>query len=428
MSKPPSDIPPPASSSSDVFSDAVSPGRRDFLKLTAAAGATFLGGCLNDDDDPQQELGATAASIAKFDHMVVVMFENRSFDGLLGYCYQATDPPPRNQTFNGLAGKEYRNPVPAYINDGSADVATRISPGTEADMQNPNPDPGEEYQHVNTALFSIVNPITNQFLDAGAMLSPYNAPPSGTAATMQGFVWDYCNNFVSLNKRNPTFEEYRVIMDSFSPEQLPVINGLAKGFAVYDAWLLGADADASQPVLLPRVELIRLRGEPGARGIREVAALEQRADHLQPTVRCRKDLARLLRCNADRADDRADPRLDAGSVLGQKLLHDGRVLPGRRQRDTTGVRVRRAAQPLQQQRLPSAGALGPERSNRRLVGRPRRGFAGARHLHRRQGERNDYGVERAQYAAARHIRRAWQLLRPCGATDGHDTAKSPARG
>ena len=236
MSKPPSDIPPPASSSSDVFSDAVSPGRRDFLKLTAAAGATFLGGCLNDDDDPQQELGATAASIAKFDHMVVVMFENRSFDGLLGYCYQATDPPPRNQTFNGLAGKEYRNPVPAYINDGNADVATRISPGTEADMQNPNPDPGEEYQHVNTALFSIVNPITNQFLDAGAMLSPYNAPPSGTAATMQGFVWDYCNNFVSLNKRNPTFEEYRVIMDSFSPEQLPVINGLAKGFAVYDAW------------------------------------------------------------------------------------------------------------------------------------------------------------------------------------------------
>ena len=97
MSKPPSDIPPPASSSSDVFSDAVSPGRRDFLKLTAAAGATLLGGCLN-DDDPQQELGATAASIAKFDHMVVVMFENRSFDGLLGYCYQATDPPPRNQT------------------------------------------------------------------------------------------------------------------------------------------------------------------------------------------------------------------------------------------------------------------------------------------------------------------------------------------
>ena len=138
MSKPPSDIPPPASSSPDVFSDAVSPGRRDFLKLTAAAGATLLGGCLN-DDDPPQELGATAASIAKFDHMVVVMFENRSFDGLLGYCYQATDPPPRNQTFNGLAGKEYRNPVPAYINDGNADVATRISPGTEADMQNPNP-------------------------------------------------------------------------------------------------------------------------------------------------------------------------------------------------------------------------------------------------------------------------------------------------
>jgi hypothetical protein len=58
-------------------------------------------------------------------------------------------------------------------------------------MQNPNPDPGE-YQHVNTALFSIVNPITNQFLDAGAMLSRTTHPArnggddgasSGTIAT-----------------------------------------------------------------------------------------------------------------------------------------------------------------------------------------------------------------------------------------------------
>jgi len=201
MSEPPSDIF-TCASSDNVVSEAVSPGRRDFLKLTAAAGATFLG----DDDSPQALVTGAVSSFAKFDHMVVVMFENRSFDSLLGYCYQPGEP-PRDQTFNGLAGKEFRNPVPAYINDGNADVATRISPGTEADMQNPNPDPGEEYQHVNTALFSIVNPIANQFLDAGAMQPPYNAPAPGVPANMNGFVWDYCNNFVSLNKRNPTFEE-----------------------------------------------------------------------------------------------------------------------------------------------------------------------------------------------------------------------------
>ena len=47
---------------------------------------------------------------------------------------------------------------------------------------------------------------------------------------MDGFVQDYCNNFVANKKRNPTFDEYRVIMDSFSPEQLPVLSTLAKQF------------------------------------------------------------------------------------------------------------------------------------------------------------------------------------------------------
>jgi hypothetical protein len=74
-------------------------------------------------------------------------------------------------------------------------------------MQNPNPDPGEEYEHVNTSLFGIVEPISNQFKDASDMTAPYNAPPSGTPATMNGFVWDYCNNFVQITQRNPAFEE-----------------------------------------------------------------------------------------------------------------------------------------------------------------------------------------------------------------------------
>ena len=97
MSESSSDIVDRGSNSSGAVSDAVSSGRREFLKFSAAAGATMLGGCL-DDDDPQRMLAA-AAPFAKFDHLVVVMFENRSFDSLLGYCYQAADPPPRNQTF-----------------------------------------------------------------------------------------------------------------------------------------------------------------------------------------------------------------------------------------------------------------------------------------------------------------------------------------
>jgi len=139
-----------------------------------------------------------------FDHTVVVMFENRSLDSLLGYLY-APGTVPRNQTFNGLAGADHKCPVPPYINDGNAYVSARISPGTDADMMNPNPDPGEEYQHVNTQLYSTVDPPDNAFRTAPFMVAPWNNPKPAQAATMDGFVQDYCNNFVATNGRKPTF-------------------------------------------------------------------------------------------------------------------------------------------------------------------------------------------------------------------------------
>ena len=184
-----------------------------------------------------------------FDHLVVVMFENRSFDNVLGYLYEAGSV-PRDQKFNGVAGCSYSNPVPSYINDGNRSVTVRRSPGSGPDMSNPNPDPGEEYPHVNTQLFNIVNPPSNEFQRAshrksqqsGYMKEPWNSPTHDQTPTMDGFVHDYCSNFVSVNtefpleNQLPNFDQYRVIMDCFGPESLPVINTLASEFAVYDAW------------------------------------------------------------------------------------------------------------------------------------------------------------------------------------------------
>ena len=205
--------------------------RREFLKASAAAaGATLLASCLSSSDGTEIEVASSDDPVSRFDHLVVVMFENRSLDSLLGYLYAA------GQGFNGLAGGTFTNPVPPFINDGHAFVTARMSPGTDADMMNPNPDPGEPYPRINTQLFGIVDPPTNQFEAATQMKPPYNAPPAGTTPTMQGFVQDYCNTFVQSQRRVPTFDEYRVIMDSFTPEQLPVLSTLAKSFAVYDAW------------------------------------------------------------------------------------------------------------------------------------------------------------------------------------------------
>ncbi len=210
------------------------PPRREFLKASAAAaGATLLSSCFGGGDGGDQSAlagGTEIDPLTRFDRVVVLMFENRSFDNLLGYLY------PAGQGFDGLNDGNYANPVPAYINDGHTSVSVRPSPGTDADMQNPNPDPGEPYPHVNTQLFGIVNPSTNQFETSVQMKSPFNAPPPGQAATMQGFVQDYCNTYTAAQGRKPTFDEYRVIMDSFTPEQLPVLSTLAKSFAVWDAW------------------------------------------------------------------------------------------------------------------------------------------------------------------------------------------------
>lgn len=44
------------------------------------------------------------------DHVVVVMFENRLFDQLLGRLYQ----PGEVSSFEGVIGKDISNPIPAW--------------------------------------------------------------------------------------------------------------------------------------------------------------------------------------------------------------------------------------------------------------------------------------------------------------------------
>ncbi|MBS0320053.1 MAG: hypothetical protein JSR18_05895 [Proteobacteria bacterium] len=223
--------PPPTDAASLPPDD---PARRKFIQVSAAvAGSSLLTACIGQDTYDVPAL-AGEDPLSTFDHLVCVMFENRSLDNLLGYCY------PAGAGFNGLADQTYTNPVPSFITDGHTTVAAAPSPGTDADMQNPNPDPGEPYPHVNTQLFGSVNPPGNAYVDAAQMLPPYNAPAAGTTPTMQGFVEDYCIAFRYKNGRDPTYAEYRVIMDAFTPSQLPVLNTLAQSFAVYDAWYCGA--------------------------------------------------------------------------------------------------------------------------------------------------------------------------------------------
>lgn len=172
-------------------------------------------------------------NLDKFDHVVVLMMENRSFDNMLGYLYEPGTE-PRRQKFEGVAGKDLSNPIPAY----AADADKKSVPVQKGYvMDNPNPDPGEEYPHVNTQLFGTVIPDTNRFEEIAKMKMPFNEPAVIPANPgMNGFLEDYINNFMASEKRMPTYDEYKVIMECFPPEAVPVISTLAKEFAVCDHW------------------------------------------------------------------------------------------------------------------------------------------------------------------------------------------------
>ena len=167
-----------------------------------------------------------------FDHLVVVMFENRSFDNLLGYLYsEGGTPVPAGQQFEGVSGKHLSN----RTRDGDEVAVHPYSGPTDEVMRSPDPDPGEEYPFVNTQLFGTLD-AANASHKVDQLQPPFNAPKAGTKPDMSGFLADYVDKYRGDHGRDPKPEEYRQIMGSFTPEMLPVISTLAREFAVYDHW------------------------------------------------------------------------------------------------------------------------------------------------------------------------------------------------
>ncbi|MES2797141.1 MAG: alkaline phosphatase family protein [Bacteroidota bacterium] len=188
--------------------------------------------------EPNVNFGIPNDVFNKFEHVVVLMMENRSFDNLLGNLYHPQDLKP-GQQFAGLKfGGPYYNSIPDYIKDGHA--GEKIFTYTDTDLSQPYPDPGEEYPHINTQLYGELNP-DNAGRLAYQMKKPYNLPnPIPCPAAMDGFVKDYISNLQSTfggeSTEKVAYEQYKVIMQCFENDQIPVLSTLAKEFAVFDHW------------------------------------------------------------------------------------------------------------------------------------------------------------------------------------------------
>jgi phospholipase C len=176
-----------------------------------------------------QSLSSAADRKNALDHIVVIMFENRSFDNVLGRLYG----PGEVESFEGVIGKNLTNPIPEWAENGASRKSVEY--GVATNMNTPKPDPGEEYPHINTDLFGVMDP-KNRFMPLSKMVAPYNAPSPGQQPTMDGFISDYISAFTAEVGRQPTYEEYAQIMTGYTPTQLPVTSSLARGFATFDHW------------------------------------------------------------------------------------------------------------------------------------------------------------------------------------------------
>ncbi len=164
------------------------------------------------------------------DHLVVLMFENRSFDNLLGYLYD----PGEVVSFEGVAGRSLSNPLPPEIDGGGP---RRVSVHPAASMDLPDPNPGEEFPHVNTQVFNRVDPPENANAPIDRMQPPFNAPSDPNAVpTMDGFVADYVREYRQQLGRLPTVEQCAQILACYPRDRVPVLSGLARSFAVFDHW------------------------------------------------------------------------------------------------------------------------------------------------------------------------------------------------
>lgn len=155
--------------------------------------------------------------LSSISNIVVLMLENRSFDHMLGFLYtDRGNVSPSGQPFEGLTGKE-SNPD----TDGSPVPVFAIAPTDANAYFMPGADPGEGYTATNAQLFGS------------------NTAPTPPAATNKGFVTNFSYTLGWEAKEGRSIlpgTTANSIMGVFSPTMLPVLSGLAKGFAVCDYW------------------------------------------------------------------------------------------------------------------------------------------------------------------------------------------------
>lgn len=204
--------------------------RRRFIQTAALGTAALTSGVLNPLDAMANAASSQTSSHPspvkapnqpKFDHLVVLMMENRSFDHILGRLYSPENPPPynrplRGQRFDGVQ-PWMNNPVSSQYNW----LPSIVPVSRTSAYQTPDDDS-----------------VGHQYADATMQIGP-------SSPHMQGFVNNRVLNLGVDNK--PPLSAVAAPMEGFSPTEetvdsdrpyaaVSVLSMLANSFAVCDNW------------------------------------------------------------------------------------------------------------------------------------------------------------------------------------------------
>jgi phospholipase C len=158
------------------------------------------------------------------EHVVVLMLENRSFDHMLGYLYADTNnvSPLTSQPFEGLTGHE------SNLDDAGTSVpVTALTASAPHLYFSPGADPGEGYAATNLQLYGTASPTDRSSPTNGGFVTNF-------ASTLRG---------VDVHRSVLAGTVPADVMGMFTPELLPVLSGLARGYAVCDHWYSSAPTE-----------------------------------------------------------------------------------------------------------------------------------------------------------------------------------------
>ncbi len=145
----------------------------------------------------------------KIDHIFVLMMENRSFDHMLGFSgIRGVDINGNPTTIEGADPTRDKNRNPVTNSD------VFVSTPADFQLKDIDNDPGHEFENTLVSLCG-----------SGAVYQP--VPGGYPPVNNSGFIQNYVDNGSTTPER---------IMQCYAPEQLPVLNALAREFAVCDHW------------------------------------------------------------------------------------------------------------------------------------------------------------------------------------------------